>query len=293
MAFHPDLERFEAKQLLSAGASAAHGVHLEDGSGASTVTRPRRRRLTGRRRHVRQAVVSADPVPRVPHHQPDLSARPPGPALPAGPGPAHPAGPGPGLQRALRRREERDGARRSRPPTTSRSGSRAPPGRTACVGNAFPVLTGNQVWKPKTWIVFYALSKKYYPLSPQVVRGFPARRRRPVVDARAGAVGDLPAAHRMIPPSSPGPSTGSWPMARARNGRRREAGPARHGHQHRSSRRRPTGTISPATSDRLATASSGGRGRPVAHRGQERRPRQVHRPDLAGRMPQRRDSWAG
>lgn len=39
-------------------------------------------------------------------------------------------------------------------------------------GHAFPVLTGNQVWKPKTWIVFYALSKKYYPLSPQVSAGF-------------------------------------------------------------------------------------------------------------------------
>ncbi len=38
--------------------------------------------------------------------------------------------------------------------------------------NAFPVLTGNEVWKPKTWIVFYALSKKYYPLSPQVAAGF-------------------------------------------------------------------------------------------------------------------------
>ena len=28
------------------------------------------------------------------------------------------------------------------------------------------------MWKPKTWIVFYALSKKYYPLSPQVSAGF-------------------------------------------------------------------------------------------------------------------------
>ena len=40
------------------------------------------------------------------------------------------------------------------------------------VDNAFPVLTGNQVWKPKTWIVFYVLGKQYYPLSPQVAAGF-------------------------------------------------------------------------------------------------------------------------
>lgn len=45
-------------------------------------------------------------------------------------------------------------------------------GSKRVVGNAFPVLTGNQVWKPKTWIVFYALSKKYYPLSPQIAAGF-------------------------------------------------------------------------------------------------------------------------
>ena len=39
-------------------------------------------------------------------------------------------------------------------------------------GNALPVLTGDEVWKPKTWIVFYILSKKYYPMSPQVAAGF-------------------------------------------------------------------------------------------------------------------------
>ena len=33
-AFHPDLEPFEAKTLLSAGAGAVHIAHLEDGSKA-------------------------------------------------------------------------------------------------------------------------------------------------------------------------------------------------------------------------------------------------------------------
>ena len=37
---------------------------------------------------------------------------------------------------------------------------------------AFPILTGNQQWKPGQTIVFYILSKKYYPLSPQVAASF-------------------------------------------------------------------------------------------------------------------------
>jgi hypothetical protein len=38
-------------------------------------------------------------------------------------------------------------------------------------GNFFPVLTGAQQWKPRQWIVFYILTKKYYPLA-QVYGGF-------------------------------------------------------------------------------------------------------------------------
>jgi hypothetical protein len=36
---------------------------------------------------------------------------------------------------------------------------------------SFPILTGNEVWKPKQIFVFYILTKKYYPL-PQVAGGF-------------------------------------------------------------------------------------------------------------------------
>jgi hypothetical protein len=35
-----------------------------------------------------------------------------------------------------------------------------------------PILTGAEQWKPGQVIVFYILSKKYYPLSPQVSAGF-------------------------------------------------------------------------------------------------------------------------
>ncbi len=37
---------------------------------------------------------------------------------------------------------------------------------------AVPILTGTEQWKPGQVIVFYILSKKYYPLSPQVSAGF-------------------------------------------------------------------------------------------------------------------------
>jgi hypothetical protein len=38
-------------------------------------------------------------------------------------------------------------------------------------GKKFPLLTGNEVWKPKTWIYAYVLTKKYYPLR-QIPGGF-------------------------------------------------------------------------------------------------------------------------
>ena len=38
-------------------------------------------------------------------------------------------------------------------------------------GNRLPILTGTQEWQPKQVIVFYVLTKKYYPL-PEVSGGF-------------------------------------------------------------------------------------------------------------------------
>ncbi len=37
---------------------------------------------------------------------------------------------------------------------------------------SLPILTGTQVWKPNHWIVFYVLTKKYYPLKSQISGGF-------------------------------------------------------------------------------------------------------------------------
>lgn len=39
-------------------------------------------------------------------------------------------------------------------------------------GRATPILTGNEVWKPGTWINFYILTKKYYPPPNAVTDGF-------------------------------------------------------------------------------------------------------------------------
>ncbi len=37
---------------------------------------------------------------------------------------------------------------------------------------SFPILTGNEQWKPGQFITFYVLTKKYYPISPEVSAGF-------------------------------------------------------------------------------------------------------------------------
>jgi hypothetical protein len=38
--------------------------------------------------------------------------------------------------------------------------------------HAFPILTGNELWKPNQVMVFYLFSKQYYPLSPITGAGF-------------------------------------------------------------------------------------------------------------------------
>ena len=39
-------------------------------------------------------------------------------------------------------------------------------------GHVYPILAGDQMWKPGRQFVFYVLSKKYYPLPSQVHSGF-------------------------------------------------------------------------------------------------------------------------
>ncbi len=56
----------------------------------------------------------------------------------------------------------------------------------------FPILTGNEQWKPGQILVFYVLTKKYYPVS-EVAGGFQfnlaAGHRRPYRDHRGSFCG--------------------------------------------------------------------------------------------------------
>jgi hypothetical protein len=55
--------------------------------------------------------------------------------------------------------------------------------------HAFPILTGNQQWQPGQRIVFYLITKKYYPLSPTVTSGFEFNFVNPRVTAIPGPSG--------------------------------------------------------------------------------------------------------
>jgi|GEM_PF-1103725 len=55
--------------------------------------------------------------------------------------------------------------------------------------HAYPILTGDQQWRPGQRIVFYVLTKQYYPLSPQVSAGFQFNFVNPRVTAIPGPSG--------------------------------------------------------------------------------------------------------
>ncbi|WP_422922917.1 hypothetical protein [Singulisphaera sp. PoT] len=56
-------------------------------------------------------------------------------------------------------------------------------------GQAFPVLTGSEQWKPGQRMVFYVLSKQYYPATPVVSAGFQFNFVNPQVTAIPGPSG--------------------------------------------------------------------------------------------------------
>jgi hypothetical protein len=145
-AFHPGLERFEARQLLSAGASAAQEAARTPASLPKQFLAYRITNPTYRIVHLvppfQQVLVQkAQPVPGQVYNVLYVVVM---------------NGTGQTFTAANDFRVRLPGFT----------------GTHRVAGNAFPVLTGNEVWKPKTWIVFYVLSKKYYPLSPQVAAGF-------------------------------------------------------------------------------------------------------------------------
>lgn len=157
-AFRPDLERFEAKQLLSAGIAAAHAAAASGTDGAAA-------EVSGRRSLSPTGFLAyrlTNPTYRLVHLVPPFQH-----VL------VQKVQPVPGRVYNVLFVAVQNGTGQTF--TAANGFTVRLPGFTGThrvAGNAFPVLTGNQVWKPKTWIVFYVLSKKYYPLSPQVAAGF-------------------------------------------------------------------------------------------------------------------------
>jgi hypothetical protein len=148
-AFHPDVERFESRQLLSAGASAAQeaAVHL---------TQERSSRPAGFLAF--RITNPTSPVNLVPPFQQVLVQH---------------TQPISGQVENVLYVAVKNGTAQTF--TAANGFTIRVPGSSGggrAVSDAFPVLAGDQQWKPNTWMVFYVLSKKYYPLSPQISAGF-------------------------------------------------------------------------------------------------------------------------
>ncbi len=182
MRFHPGLERFEERQLLSAGplttramnsthgsrvlaldsaeTSAAHGAAgASTDSGASGSAYPHRRGTAG---IGYIAYRLTNPTYRIVHLIPPFQQ-----VL------VQNAQPVPGKTYNVLFVAVRNGTAKTF--TASDGLTVRIPGNSGThrvSEKGFPVLTGNEVWKPNQWIVFYILGKQYYPLSPQVAAGF-------------------------------------------------------------------------------------------------------------------------
>jgi hypothetical protein len=163
--YRPRLERFEEKQLLTASPHAAHGML----AGASHLV------------HAPIPNVSADHAPSSP--VPAAHTAGPGTALTlfriTNPSPmrlalippfnqvlVQPHPPVPGEMYNVLYVAVRNGTART---FNSDTGLNV---RITGAKTVFPVLTGTQVWKPGQVMVFYILTKRYYPLNPIVGAGF-------------------------------------------------------------------------------------------------------------------------
>jgi hypothetical protein len=160
--FHPGLERLDQKQLMSAGPLTARVAHLEASSKASavdsTVTPADVGEATDTARKparflaFRITITSEHPVNLIPPFQQVLvQSRP----------------PVPGRTYNILQVVVKNGTRQ----TFTASNGFTVRMTNQTKAHAYPILTGNQQWQPNQWIVFYVLTKKYYPVS-QVAGGF-------------------------------------------------------------------------------------------------------------------------
>ena len=168
LTFRPDLERFEKRELLSAGPSGPHAVRVPTGpyaaerQAAAASARPG----TGHGGGTAGVGYIAYRITNPSIHPTDLKP----PFLHVLVQQAQPV---PGktynvLYVVVRNQTAKtftaaDGLTVRVPGFT---------GTKRVVGNAFPVLTGDEVWKPGQWAIFYIMGHEYYPMSPQVAAGF-------------------------------------------------------------------------------------------------------------------------
>jgi hypothetical protein len=148
----PALEQLEEKQVLSAGPVTVHAAAIADETRSSTVSAPRFRRsgpLTffGFRVTNPSAAIRYKLVP--PFQQVLVQSN----------------QPVPGQVYNVMQIAVRNGTAQT---FTAKNGFTV---RLNTNNQVFPVLTGNEEWKPKQVIVFYILTKKYYIL-PQTYGGF-------------------------------------------------------------------------------------------------------------------------
>ncbi len=158
--FRPDLEGFEEKQLLSASPLTTHVAGPKDSSSAAADTSGHQRRhgtagigylgyrVTQKQYLLTPALIShqvlvqkARPVPGKTYNILDIAVK----------------------NNTFQTFTASDNFTVRIPGFT---------GTKRVQGNAFPILTGNETWKPEQVIVFYIMGNNYYPLSPQVAAGF-------------------------------------------------------------------------------------------------------------------------
>jgi hypothetical protein len=161
--FRPGLEGLEAKQLLSASPLTPHIAHVEAETRASTVhsavhaVHPdlAKAKTTEPKRFLAfRLTITAYPLTvnlEPPFQQVLVQSRP----------------PVPGKVYNICFVAVRNGTKQ----TFSASNKFTVRLSNQTKAHAYPVLTGNEQWKPNQWFVFYVLTKKYYPVSP-VAGGF-------------------------------------------------------------------------------------------------------------------------
>ncbi len=151
--FEPSIERFEDKQLLSGGVAAAHHSMAHERASAAVSAHPiQATNLPHRFYAFRITNPSGEPVDLKPPFQQVL---------------VQATQPVPGQVYNVLSIAVKNGTAQ----TFDASNDFTVRLTTQSKKTAFPILTGSEQWKSKQWIVFYVLTKKYYPV-PEVAGGF-------------------------------------------------------------------------------------------------------------------------